>query len=82
MHIDEAKVLLNTCKREELQDHAFGDAEVYWMQDGKEVAYGYFSRDVAEVNIVNNGAKFEGSDAYSLRSCCLRVSVRRNDSGH
>ena len=48
--------LLSTCTREELRDHSFGDAEVYWFTpEGHEIACGYdgssgFSLTVYELN--------------------------------
>jgi len=77
MTLDEAKKLLTECIREELRDHAFGDAEVYWMKDGQEEAAGYFGSK-AEVEI--RGTIFKGPDAHELRKCGTIGAVERNDS--
>lgn len=48
MTLDEAKALLVTLYRDELVDHTFGDAEVYWSfnrGDDTPKAEGYFGRD-------------------------------------
>jgi len=45
MTLNKAKVLLSTAVRSELRDHAFGDREIYWDVNGKEVASGYFGCD-------------------------------------
>lgn len=86
MNIDEAKVLLNACEREELRDHAFGDAEVYWMKgegdDRKEVAFGYFgggSTTGITIKGEDDEVSFEGADARALRNCGTTGHVERND---
>ena len=82
MTLDEAKALLNGLSREELQDYAFGDAEVYWIDvEGIEMATGYFG---ASEDSVGGGEgieawEFKGADARTLRSCGKRGRVERND---
>jgi hypothetical protein len=53
MTLDEAIYFLMSCDRYDLCDHAFGDKEVRWLKDGKEVASGYFggSRNASHVAI-------------------------------
>lgn len=83
MTLDEAKTLLNTCKREELQDHAFGDCEVYWMRGEETVAAGYFggsSEGSIDIGIGVGRTRFSGAEADELRGCGARGRVERNDS--
>jgi hypothetical protein len=79
MTLDEAKALLATCKRDELRDHAFGDCEITWEQDGKDVAWGYFGIDAREVSMEDKTV-FLGEEADALRSLGARGGVERNDS--
>jgi len=84
MTLEEAKKVLDDCQRDELRDHAFGDAEVSWMRDGEEVASGYFG-STASVSFYKNGtcksvAGFEGEDARKLRWCGNAGVSERNDS--
>lgn len=76
MELSQAKRLLEECQREELRDHAFGDAEVYWMRHGKEVAFGYFGRDAS---VSGDGWSFGGDEAWQLRKCGKLGAVERND---
>lgn len=78
MTLDEAKQRLNACVRESLVDHAFGDAEVYWMDGEEEVADGYFGLDAREVTI--GDARFVDDEATALRCCGKTGRVERNDS--
>ena len=77
----EAKKFLDGCVREELRDHAFGDAEVYWMRDGEEFAFGYFG---SESDVVGGSIphpwEFKGREARELRKCGTLGAVERNDS--
>ena len=75
---EQAKALLNDCERDELRDHAFGDAEVYWMLSGEEVASGYFGIEAQEVYV--NGLVFRGDEARELRQCGTCGRVERNDA--
>lgn len=85
MNIDEARALLDTCEREELRDHAFGDAEVFWIkgkgEDRKEVAFGYFGGSSTGITIKgeDDEVSFEGADARALRECGTEGHVERND---
>jgi NTP pyrophosphatase (non-canonical NTP hydrolase) len=78
--IADAKKTLAACSRAELQDHAFGDAEVYWKKGEEEIAYGYFSRDAREVRF-HGGPVFIDGEADELRSVGKLASVERNDAG-
>lgn len=91
MTLDEAKAYLSTLVRDEMRDHTFGDAEVYWQagreDDESTVAEGYFSLDSDVVTIFANqehcpdGAEFNGAAARELRAYGLDVRIRRNDGG-
>lgn len=73
----EAIELLNQCQRDELRDHAFGDAEVYWLKGDLEIASGYFSGDAAQVYIGDK--TFAKDEARQLRNCGSKGAVERND---
>lgn len=90
MELKEAKDILNTCERQELRDHAFGDVEVFWirecqeMQQDEEVATGYFGGGSASVSVALPGtqdqfAHFEGSEARELKACGAVGHISRND---
>lgn len=44
----------------------FGDAEVYYLENGKIVNEGYLGRDPNESDIEVNGVKFKGQDAVAV----------------
>lgn len=87
MTLDEAKAFLSAMHREELNDHAFGDSEVYWTDlNGEEVASGYYGSTGDEVHIDGalagtSNTLFIEADARELRQCGTTVSKTRNDSG-
>lgn len=78
MNFQEAKELLSSCERSELRDHAFGDSEIFWSKDGKEVGGGYFGGKEASVWI-DDQASFDGEEARTLRECGTLTNVERND---
>lgn len=81
MELQEAKDVLNGCKRGECRDHAFGDREVYWTKAGEDIAGGYFGGGSAEVWFeAPLEGSFKGDDAYELAKCGSTVEVSRNDS--
>ena len=88
MTLEEAKKLINSCTRHELRDHAFGDSEVYWEKDGKEVADGYYGRNAScgSINEYVDGKpvgvewSFSGREALELRKCGTTGGIERNDS--
>lgn len=81
MEIDEIRELLNGCTRTELRDHAFGDAEVTWWKDEKQVADGYFGRNLSRITFENNLAgSIEGTTAQEFRYCGVEGHIERNDS--
>jgi hypothetical protein len=77
--------LLSSSTRHELQDGTFGDVEITWTKDKIDVAWGYFGRDCAEVNIhdasgkTNPELKFKGEQARLLRDLGDEVTTERND---
>jgi len=86
MHIDEAKRILNSCVREECRDHAFGDREIYWMQNGKERAFSYMGGGTSPfVSIYDEEdenktiATFDDREALELLNCGSDVIIGRND---
>jgi len=82
MTVIEAKEVLSKANRWELRDHAFGDREVGWDQNGKEIASGYFSGCTQEVGIVLSDGSyivFDGADASELAMCGTLGTVERND---
>lgn len=81
MDVEYAKTLLRGCVRSELQDHAFGDAEVFWTEGETEVATGYFSRGIESVSITvpDGQAIFTGETARELRTCGVEGTIGRND---
>jgi hypothetical protein len=80
MQLAEAKAYLTNCVREELRDHAFGDAEISWFDgEGKFVADGYFGNSGSHVTLLDKGATFVGDDAQALRGVGKLRSVQRND---
>lgn len=90
MDREEAVYLLMSADREELRDHAFGDAEVYWRKDGKDIAIGYFGgeqtritvyeEDSGEHGFLKAGFTFTDDDARKLRDTGKLNRVDRNDS--
>lgn len=85
MDINQAEQKLRDCRKAELQDHAFGDAEVSWFNsDGALVADGYFSRNKSMVTFETDSPEppsFQEDDARRLRSCFTTQTVSRNDAG-
>lgn len=83
MTLEEAKALLVTAQRDELQDHAFGDSEVYWLVDDKQIAYGGFGgdNDLVAVHLHESTEPtiFRGDEARALRGLGTRGTVERND---
>lgn len=80
MNIRTVKRLLNTLKRFELNDYAFGDSEVCWKdKDGQIVAEAYFSRVRATISVP--GSVISGPNVRVLRDCGHLVSAERNDAG-
>jgi len=77
--IEEAEAYLKDSVRQELRDHAFGDAEVLWYKDGNEVANGYFSGSQADISVPFFSLKLKGDEARKLRYCGVEGRVDRND---
>lgn len=83
LSFDTVKLILSDCVREELRDHAFGDAEVFWSKNGKEIAEGYFGGGGASVWLPGPGqstlATFSDMEARHLRQCGTTGHIERND---
>jgi hypothetical protein len=79
MNIQEATEFLNKCMRDELRDHAFGDAEVSWFLDEEEVAFGYFGSRDESTSVAIGEHTFKGADARQLRCCGASERIARND---
>jgi len=83
LELEEAKKVLERCKRLEVRDHAFGDAEIYWTDsDGDERGFCYLCGFV-EVSVYEKGSTetletFKGPDARELLKCGT-LEVYRND---
>ena len=80
--LDEAKTALNSCRREELRDHAFGDREIYWMSGETEVGFSYLGGGgptIVSVELADGReANFTGREANELLRCGT-LHVTRND---
>lgn len=82
MTLQEAEALLNTLRRYELKDHAFGVVMVSWhSEDGKMVAEGDFRGSDRSVFFHDDRIRFRGNEAQKLRFCGLVGKIERNDSG-
>ena len=79
---ERAKALLSQATRSELQDHAFGDAEVTWELDGAMVGEGLFGSEYYGMSVTLNGedVPFSGKQARELRLLGKRGLIERNDS--
>lgn len=81
---EEAKALLASAHRDTLSDHAFGDAEVGWVREGREVAVGYFGRQ-SYVTVLGDSShsdtSFTDDEACQLRQMCKTSEYNRNDEG-
>lgn len=78
MTLDEAIAFLSGCTRDELQDHAFGDAEIYWLKDGIEVADGYWGPAERAVHIGDH--VFRDPEVRRLFGCGTPGTIERNDA--
>lgn len=82
--LDEARARLTDAKREQLVDHAFGDAEVYWFVNGQTAASGYFGRTASvglDATADRDETEFTGDDARALRYLGELTLSERNDAG-
>lgn len=81
MDLEYAKTLLRGCVRSELQDHAFGDAEVSWDYNGTPLADGYFSATIQSVTVrvPDDVSVFKGEEALELRKLGEEGAIGRND---
>lgn len=77
MDVNEAKEILDSCDRQELRDHAFGDMEITWTRAGFEIAYGFGGRECGVTMV--GGESFEGDQARKLVHCGTLTQAERND---
>lgn len=83
MHIEEACYLLMSANREEVQDRSFGDAEIYWSKDGKEIGAGYASyvKDTYKITVAWDETTFSFSGEDAKRLCKLGTLIKVNING-
>ena len=83
MTFDEAKAFLSRCIRDELRDHAFGDAEISFWLDGTLVAGGYIgsgsSSVWAEEASGHQFREFTQEQTRELLKCGTLGTAERND---
>jgi hypothetical protein len=84
MSFDDARAFLTACFRDELVDHAFGDAEIGWHDaDRREVATGYIGNSSQSVSIRETprfaASRFVAEEARELRGEGMLVRHERND---
>jgi hypothetical protein len=83
MKLEQAKEILSRANRYELRDHAFGDTEISWVIDDKQIADGYFNGIDDYVSVrgyfPNIPTTFKNNEAHQLRDCGASVSIERND---
>ena len=83
---EQAKELLAGCERRELKDHAFGDREIYFTKDDKNVAEGYSGSGGPSIMIFGeredqeDATHFNGSEASELNGLGTYMGSERNDS--
>lgn len=79
MDFDEAAKILKEATRSELRDHAFGDREIFWEKDGKDIAGGYLGRGVPEVWFIGKSGCFTDEEARELAKLGISGRIERND---
>jgi hypothetical protein len=82
MLIWEAEAILAAAERDVLEDRAFGDAEIYWMVDGEEIAVAHIgSHSSLTVNATSRfkATRFTGDAAREMRHLGRQRSYQRND---
>ncbi len=75
MTFDEAKALLKPLTRREVPANVYGDAEVYWVTETTEVAFGYFAPGAASV-CVRGLWWFRDDEAAALKKLGKRRAVK------
>lgn len=78
----QAKWILEQCRKTELKDSVFGDSEADWyrIEDNKHIATGYRgSRGIEIVFTILFGVKFDGQDARDLWDICKVYQVESNN---
>lgn len=82
MTIEIVKEVLAKCIRSELRDHYFGDREISWQLNGKDVAEAYMGKE-AEFHFTHNGIEFDTKNS-NLISDLIKLgtigNIERNDS--
>jgi hypothetical protein len=82
MQLSDALDLARLWTRQEVKDHAFGDAEVAFFDlNGNKVAVGYFSSKTQEVWVKSGNRTFVRLDACALRDAAKLTAIHRNDTG-
>lgn len=76
MTLDEAIAFLSGCTRNELRDHPFGDAELYWVKGDVEVAGGYWGPSARVVHIGDH--VFRDPDVGRLFDCGALGTIESN----
>jgi len=85
LNFNNARAFLNRCTRDELRDHAFGDAEIAFYLDGVEVAGGFIGSSSPTHSVwatEDSGHEFESFTQEQVREllkCGIRGTVERND---
>jgi hypothetical protein len=77
----DVRELLSGCVRDELRDHAFGDAEIHWIRHGEMVAEGYRGASGTSVSVLDPHSEWDGLFAVPLLGLGKLGRVERNDSG-
>lgn len=85
MPFEYAKTFLAASTRDALVDHAFGDSEVFWLREGREVASGYMGRSSKSVSVNETkhfaATKFQDKEAEELDALGQRGHIDHNDAG-
>lgn len=85
MPLECAKEFLAACTRNELRDDAFGDSEIFWKREDRQVACGYISRDSKSVGVEETkqfaATNFEGAEAITLEDLGQPGKFWKNDAG-
>ena len=69
--------------RHECRDYAFGDMEVYLMENDNKVGEGYFSnkKEVLQLKVHGETIHLAGIEAKNVVNATKLVDISRNDTG-